>query len=405
MKPRLASFSSHSFTFAFVLAACLALTPGPSAGAITINGKDASLGSGEGWTCYGPTVTLHQASATYVVSGSSNNIALLATADCTVVASNLSINATSALANCAALDCGTNAVTLALWSDDDYENKFYGGANSAGICVASNTTTKASGSLVITNWNEAGAVYVKGAGTGIRTAGIGSGSSGIGGRIHIAGGSVRAVGGGSPGGPAVGGPYAHVIISGGKVTATGGSCAPGIGGGRDGGGTLIEISGGRVTASASQLAAGIGAGRDSGSKGTRVYISGGTIRATSDSRGIGNGMSGRVAWIKVTGGSVYSSLEMTSPRPTDLEGNTVWKVTVTGLVANAAVNVTGLPAGYGVKDIFADDAGKIYPWLPDSPSTRRQYFYANNIRYAYNVSGANTNATIWIARGTTIFLR
>ena len=89
-----------------------------------------------------------------------------------------------------------------------------------------------------------------------------------------------------------------MTISGGTITATGGSLAAGIGGGLDGNGTVI-ITDGDITAKATgRYGAGIGGGCGEIPKGTliggngTVTISGGTITEASGgymAAGIGSG--------------------------------------------------------------------------------------------------------------------
>ena len=75
-----------------------------------------------------------------------------------------------------------------------------------------------------------------------------------------------------------------------------------------------------------------------------------------------------------------------SPTPTD-NATHVWCVTVTNLTPNAAIVVTALDP-YGVSDLFADENGKLYLWLPDGDYT----FVAGNAGYTATVDGAATTA-------------
>ena len=58
-------------------------------------------------------------------------------------------------------------------------------------------------------------------------------------------------------------------------------------------------------------------------------------------------------------------------------------MTVTNLTPNAAIVVTALDP-YGVSDLFADENGKLYLWLPDGDYT----FVAGNAGYTATVDGA-----------------
>ena len=108
-----------------------------------------------------------------------------------------------------------------------------------------------------------------------------------------------------------------MTISGGTITATGGSLAAGIGGGLDGNGT-VTITGGDITAKATgRYGAGIGGGcgeipKDTliGGNGT-VTISGGTITEASGgymAAGIGSGTRGN-SEIIIRGDAVIENAE------------------------------------------------------------------------------------------------
>ena len=175
-------------------------------------------------------------------------------------------------------------------------------------------------------------------------AGIGGGSEGDGAEIEITGGTVEAeaethgaaIGGG--GNSSLGGSGTKISISGdADVTAKGGLCGAGIGGGAaseewgvGGAGADIQISGGTVKAVGGGFnsvrdydtggAAGIGGGEGTtGGNGTDIVISGGTVTATGGAArtngeqggaGIGGGggnAGGTGAGIKVTGGRVSAA--------------------------------------------------------------------------------------------------
>lgn len=111
---------------------------------------------------------------------------------------------------------------------------------------------------------------------------------------------------GSPGG------MGTLVIHGGVITATGGKCAAGIGGGEDRGiqpNGSVTIYGGKVTATGGFKAAGIGGGNDAG-QGGPVTIYGGTVTATGGERGAGIGGGYRYTpgeqggQVKIYGGTV-----------------------------------------------------------------------------------------------------
>jgi len=132
-----------------------------------------------------------------------------------------------------------------------------------------------------------------------RSTGIGGGMNMHCGNIVINGGNITATGGDCNAG--IGGGEGDdetvircgkITINGGTVTATGGLYAAGIGGGDYGASNDITINGGIVTATGGLYAAGIGSGAD-GADGCcgAINISGGTVTATGGmyAAGIGGG--------------------------------------------------------------------------------------------------------------------
>ena len=93
----------------------------------------------------------------------------------------------------------------------------------------------------------------------------------------------------------------------GKLTATSGSYAAGIGGGENGSGSNITISGGTVTATGVQYGAGIGGGEQG--SGSNIMISGGRVTATGgwEAAGIGGGFYGNGSDITISGGTVTAT--------------------------------------------------------------------------------------------------
>ena len=180
-----------------------------------------------------------------------------------------------------------------------------------------------------------------------------------------------------------------VTISGGRVSAKGGSHGAGIGGGYKGAGGTVAISGGRVSATGGEYGAGIGGG-NSGAGGA-VTISGGTVFAQGGVGGadIGPGDYGTASGSNTfTGGSIRLANDTIAPAPSNGAAR-VWCVTVPDLEPGAAV-VVALPGSYGVNDLFADDSGKIYLWLPNGDYA----FMAGGIGYTATVAGASATATV-----------
>ena len=101
-----------------------------------------------------------------------------------------------------------------------------------------------------------------------------------------------------------GGTGGTINISGGKISAKGGSSGAGIGGGGSGGGGIITISGGIVTATGGSGSAGIGGGGgSSNTAGGKITISGGTVKATGGSNGAGGTITISGGKVEATGGS------------------------------------------------------------------------------------------------------
>ena len=145
----------------------------------------------------------------------------------------------------------------------DGTNTLKSGRNHAGLEKNSDGNQ---GKLTITDENENGKLIATG---GNGAAGIGGGLYAGGNDITIIGGEITATGGecgaGIGGGFYTGGN--DITIAGGKVTATGGDYGAGIGGGFFGNGNDITITGGKVTATGGDYGAGIGGGlRKNGEK-------------------------------------------------------------------------------------------------------------------------------------------
>ena len=145
----------------------------------------------------------------------------------------------------------------------DGTNTLKSGVNHAGLEKNSDGNQ---GKLTITDENENGKLIATG---GDGAAGIGGGLYAGGNDITITGGEITATGGdsgaGIGGGASAGGK--NITIAGGKVTATGGLGAAGIGGGFYGDGNDITITDGKVTATGGTNGAGIGGGlRKNGEK-------------------------------------------------------------------------------------------------------------------------------------------
>ena len=217
--------------------------------------------------------------------------------------------------------------------------------------------------------DEAGALTATG---GNHAAGIGGGFRRAGGTVIFTGGSVTGIGGG------------------GSAMSTGGDGGAGIGGGDGGAGGTAIVTGGRITAmGGGKRSAGIGGGYDAA--GGTVEISGGTVFAQGSVGGadIGPGGYGTASGSNIfTGGSIFLANDTILPAPSN-GWDRVWCVTVPDLEPGAAIVLTGLAAhGYGVNDLFADDSGKLYLWLPDGS----YIITAGDTDYMATVGGAATTA-------------
>lgn len=217
-------------------------------------------------------------------------------------------------------------------------------------------------------------------------AGIGSGSRESNGftvsNIRITGGTVTATSNGN--GAGIGGGYRsiadNIVISGGTVTATSKKEGCGIGSGLlteteaasdevadqldSNSGTNIMISGGKVLATGK-----VGIGKQSvenagGSVG--IIISGGTITASGSNKDIG-GSDEKNTSVTITGGSIKCSSVAGNAK--DQAGNTVSKTTVALQGATEGLHivdlsVTNAKPSYGTKDLYTLDTDKLYLWLP-----------------------------------------
>ncbi len=261
---------------------------------------------------------------------------------------------------------------------------------------------------------DAGVITINGGvvtaiGSGNYSAGIGGGGNAGAGTITIHGGTVTAIGARLGAGIGTGGyaaRYGHdsgtITINGGTVTATGGELAAGIGGGDNDPAGTVAISGGRVTATGGRGAAGIGGGgaySGIGGAGADLTISGGTVFATGGTGGgpgIGGGVNNadfggttpNVSGTSLfTGGSIRIDGGYAAADPSNTTAR-VWCVTVPNLTPGEAIVVASLEP-YGVDDLFADDVGQLYLWLPNGAYG----FTAGGTGYTVTVDGAAATAT------------
>ena len=179
----------------------------------------------------------------------------------------------------------------------DGTNTLKSGVNHAGLEKKSDGNQ---GKLTITDENENGKLIATG---GDGAAGIGGGLYGDGNDITITGGEITATGGdcgaGIGGGTSAGGK--NITIAGGKVTATGGKGAAGIGGGFYGDGNDIIITDGKVTATGGDYGAGIGGGNHGEGKNITITDGEATAIGGLNGAGIGGGLQKNGEKITVSG--------------------------------------------------------------------------------------------------------
>ena len=348
----------------------------PDAYGIEVDGTDIVECTGNGWN-YNPVTKALDISGNCTVSGTNTESAAKMTiADgLSVVVSNLCMNLWGAApvnisGEVTMILAGTNTLTAT--------------STGSGISVTTGNTLNISGD---------GALYATGAS---ECAAIGSDNESNAGTVKILGGYVNVHGGNTAAG--IGSGKGHdggtVEISGGTVVARGSGTGPGIGAGRDGEGVRVKITGGIVDVTAGSDANGIGgavtSGGKSSSRNSRVEISGGTVKVRRGEYSTTNAIGSQYADsddIAFSGGSIDVFSSQIKTPVTNSLGQAVYKVTVSGLDPNAVVAISGL-SGYGVDDVYANESGKIYLWLPNGTHE----FGANGVQYNARVSGDDVTA-------------
>ena len=302
-----------------------------------------------------------------------------------------------------------------------------GGAGIGGGCAGSAYNITINGGEVEAYGGENGA----GIGGAFRSSGRGGEAHNIvinGGKVHASGNWGGAGIGGGWGGDADG-----IAIKGGTVEAYGGkaySCAIGGGGGQWGGsGSNISISGGVVTATYSGIdgkynavigstsngtkttSVGISGGQinisgssgyliGGGKKTVSINISGGTITPTGKITKIGSHSSKTT--ISIIGGSVNATM---SDTPINQRGD---KLSLTTVALSGAakgtrvssISTEGIDPAYGMKDVYAQDGGKLYLWFPQNSAVQRAKT-ADGIAYGGKVK-AGEEGTLYKTCAVTI---
>jgi len=236
----------------------------------------------------------------------------------------------------------------------------------------------------------------------------------------------------SYGGAAIGGIYLNswsrdygytssgtIYIKGGRITATGGYGAAGIGGAYEGANSGgIYISGGTVNAKGGSYSEHItpcwvnGAGIGGGGYGSggNIVISGGTVTANAQDTynagagiGGGNPYYGDYTHISVTGGSVLASSASASAlgvTPTGLAGSSAYLTAITipdaasNMVTFLTVTQDGQTLGYGSADMLTDSSGKLYLYLPVSTSVTTVNLTAGGKSYSYSGTIRANNSNV-----------
>lgn len=307
------------------------LTDPDAAAAISINGVGLVGGtstSGYGWDYNGADgrLTLTASTGSYVITGKdeTGEFSIYAAANlCTVVMSNLTMNASNTIARPPFESVSGKIATLQF----EGVNKLTGCSGYPAIYVAEGSSVTIGGAGQVEANGGANAPGIGGRtgetrGTaklnimgGTIVANGGANGSGIGAAVRagfgittISGGTITATG--KDGAAGIGGSdgagMGTYIITGGTVTANGGANAPGFGSGMNAIGGTMKITGGTVTATGGNYGAGIGTGR--GATNGIIEISGGTVtaRGGKSGAGIGGGHKAKDVSISVTGGNIIA---------------------------------------------------------------------------------------------------
>lgn len=185
---------------------------------------------------------------------------------------------------------------------------------------------------------------------------------------------------GSPYGSAIGGnkdeTVQGLIFNGGNITANGITDGAGIGSNPSRSATTsLTINGGIIRGIGGNYANGIGTGFG---RADQITINGGTVYGSGGSSSISNGgICSGSSTVKIAGGSVnmvnlYSNNNNTIfAQPVNTSGVPLYLTTITvgsgGNLSKSAL-VTGLTFqdsySYGIHDMYTDDSGKLYLWLP-----------------------------------------
>lgn len=230
-------------------------------------------------------------------------------------------------------------------------------------------------------------------GTGSLNARSYDGGAGIGGRIEGLDGE----------------PCGNIDIQGGKITATGGDLAAGIGAGPLGICGNITISGGTIEATGGYFAAGIGTASGSSpgldSRSGDITISGGTIKATGgdNAAGIGTGRHSRCGDITISGGTVEATGGIRGAGIGNGVTSVCGNITISGGTVKAIGGIMAAGIGCGDDEGEVDKCGAITITTGVTKVTAtkgKDAPYSIGKSYDYSTCGTVTFGTAQVFNGT-----
>lgn len=242
-----------------------------------------------------------------------------------------------------ALVIGENSVVVLTL--DGEENELSGKTTGCGI--------EAVGSVIINNANDSVSLTCKGSG---RAAAIGTiGSSAAAGDIIINGGTIVAKAGSESAGIGASnaGRLGNIEINGGVIDVVGGAYSSAIGASYvSRGSATITINGGTITAQSGYYCknSSIGKGNGTHSGSVSVTILGGSIMAKGETGNLDG-----VVYNPTNNNDDLQLLKVTLPN--DVGGT---------LIENGTIGSIVLGVDYGIKDVYTDENGVLYFYLPES---------------------------------------
>lgn len=272
--------------------------------------------------------------------------------------------------NTAAMDVSDSFVTVKLKDTNSLKSR----GDGAGLQKNGDK-----GSLTIESINGGNNHSLRAEGGGF-SAGIGSVSSNNAHNITINSGKIEAYGGSYSAGIG-GGLHAstsNITINGGHIIARGGGDAScGIGAGRNGTDTNIHITGGYIEAeNGNWYMNGIGA-----DNATDTEISGGTLILKGGWASATYGIGGKPS---ITGGSIRlasdapKNCKLMQNQPNDVE---LREITIDNNAALEGLSFMDPNQIYGIKDVKADDKGKVYLYVPKEAEVK-SFTYNGSEKFA-----------------------